>query len=166
MSTFPMNGTLPQWAKYIGEFVPSDDNVEYFYRVVAYNRSREPITIDPTPPPKAWGPIVLDERHLILIRWQPVIGASFFAVFKEIGGWPSTNIDNAFWIATATETGIADNGYPVGTRGYDLNPGISPLFMRQMPCPPKPEDKCRPCPDDPCKEDDDDREEYWDTGGL
>ena len=85
-----------------------------------------------------------------MIRWSPVIGASFFQVFKAAGEDPG-DTEPAWWIASASETGIADNGYPVGTRGYDLNLGASPVFRLSEPCPPC-EDRPHPCPEDPCAE--------------
>lgn len=133
MATYPTHGYLPQFAKYIGEFVPSDDNVEYFYRVIAYNRNRLAVTDTTGPVIHAWGPVVLDGNHAISINWSPVIGASYFIVYKAASGSqnPPSNENppsNIWWMASASETEILDVGYPCGTRNSFLNPGKSPIF--------------------------------------
>lgn len=133
MATYPTHGYLPQYAKYIGEFVPSDDNVEYFYRVIAYNRSRIAVTDTTGPIVHAWGPVVLDGDHAISINWTTVIGASFYIVFKAAAGSgspPSTEqpSSNIWYLASASETEILDVGYPCATRNSFLNPGKSPIF--------------------------------------
>lgn len=149
MSTYPISGTLPQTAKYIGEFVPDFVTIQYFYRVIAYDRTRIPITSTTSTPVWAFGPEVLDGEHCISISWSPVIGVSFYQVFKSATGDPGST-EPAWWIASGSEVEIVDCGYPEGTRNHDLNPGLSPLFTRSVPCPPGP----NPCDDpnatDPC----------------
>ena len=153
MSTYPMSGTLPQWCKYIGEFVPSDDSVQYFYRVIAYGRNRVAIAAA-SQVISAFGPSVLDGDHAISINWSPVIGASFFNVFKALT--PSVPQDESvgiWWNASATETEVLDVGYPCTTRNSFLNPGVSPIFTTQVvPPPTQPVNPCdepnatNPCP--------------------
>lgn len=127
--TYPMSGALPQYAKYVGEFVPSDDNVQYFYRVIAYDRNSLPLTNeDDSTVPTAYGPVVLDGNHAISVNWTTVIGAAFYMVFKEAGAAPDEDIANPWWIATGSETEILDVGYPCGTRNSFLNPGLSPIY--------------------------------------
>lgn len=129
--TYPMSGSIPQYAKYVGEFVPSDDTIQYQYRVVAYDRNSNPITDLGDTPIAAYGPVVLDGRHAVSVNWSPVIGAAFFIVFKGVGAAPPSDIttEGDIWhMASASETGILDVGYPASTRGADQNPGISPLY--------------------------------------
>lgn len=151
--TYPMSGNLPQYCKYLGEFVP-DYNVavEYFYVVVAYDRNRTPLTT--SAPISAFGPTVLDGDHAIDIHWSPVIGASFFNVFKNIGSAPPPDESQGiWWNASATETGVLDVGYPCTTRNSFLNPGASPVFTLQMPVPQPPIDPCSlPNATNPCNE--------------
>lgn len=149
MSTYPMGGFLPQFAKYIGEFVPDYNSVRYFYSVTAYDRSRSPLTTNPESI-SAYGPQVLDGDHAISISWSPVIGAAFFVVYKKANQFPT--VTDVFYIASATETEILDVGYPCATRNSFLNPGNSPLFMAVGVSPPV----VNPCDDptyvDPCAE--------------
>lgn len=150
MSTYPMNGTLPQSARYIGQFVPQDDTIQYFYIVVAYDRSRAPLTAGGTYV-TAMGPTVLDGDHAISINWSPVIGASFFNVYKSTSGPPPADGSiGIWWNASASETSVLDVGYPCTTRNSFLNPGGSPVFLLQVaPPPPPPPDPCA-TPQSPC----------------
>lgn len=131
MSVYPISGALPQYAKYIGEFVPDYNHVHYFYRVIAYNRSRTPLTNTHDTPVSAYGPEVLDGDHGISINWTTVIGASFYVVYKAVNATPPSSEQpphNIWYIASATETEIMDVGYPEATRNCFLNPGVSPIF--------------------------------------
>lgn len=128
MSTYPMSGVIPQSARYIGEFVPSDmATTPYFYSVVAYDQFSNPLTDVSGDGPFVYGPQVLDGDHAISISWSPVIGAFFFQVFKTAGAAPDPSTD-APWFMGTNETGIFDVGYPCATRNSFLNPGLSPLF--------------------------------------
>ena len=127
MSTYPMSGNIPQMAKYVGEFVPSDQNVVYYYSVVAYDQYANPLTSVTGPFTRAWGPDVLDGNHAIQISWSPVIGAFYFEVFKSNTGHPDPAADDPFWRGS-NETSILDVGYPCTTRNSFLNPGLSPIF--------------------------------------
>lgn len=142
MSTYPMNGSLPQYGKYLGEFVPDiNAQTQYFYIVVAYDRNRIALTSDPGFMVR--GPSVLDGNHAISISWSPVIGAYFFNVYKGIGSAPPPNESAGIWYnASGSETGILDVGYPAATRSGFLNPGLSPIFNLQMPVPQPPIDPC------------------------
>lgn len=143
--TYPIGGALPQYAKYLGEFVPDYNvSVSYFYLVVAYDRSRAPLTSNPAL--TVLGPTVLDGDHAIDIHWSPVIGASFFNVYKAVGSPPPADGSGGiWWNASATETGVLDVGYPCTTRNSFLNPGGSPVFMAEVVPPPEP-------PTDPCSD--------------
>ena len=149
--TYPMSGALPQYCKYVGEFVP-DYNVQqqYFYLVVAYDRNRTPLTT--SAPISSLGPTVLDGDHAIDIHWSPVIGASFFNVFKSIGSAPPADESlGIWWNASASETGVLDVGYPCTTRNSFLNPGSPPIFTAEIVPPPEPPpvDPCAGCDDTP-----------------
>lgn len=151
MSTYPMGGSLPQYGKYLGEFVPDyNAAVQYFYIVVAYDRNRIALTSDPGFMVR--GPSVLDGDHAIQINWSPVIGAYFFNVYKGIGAAPPPNESaGIWWNASGTETGVLDVGYPCTTRNSFLNPGNSPVFNLQMPVPQPPIDPCsEPNATNPC----------------
>ena len=155
MSTYPLNGSLPQYARYIGEFVLSDMTVQYFYRVIAYDRHRLPLTNASDQVISAYGPSVLDGNHAISINWSPVIGASFFNVFKAASASvPNDESAGIWWNASATETEVLDVGYPCTTRNSFLNPGVNPIFKIQVPPPPQPIPDCSnptsqqfPCPE-------------------
>lgn len=126
--TYPMSGALPQYAKYVGEFVPSDDNVQYFYRVIAYDRNSLPLTNETdTLVPTAWGPSVLDGNHAIRVAWSPVIGAAFYLVYKASGAAPPETISTP-WFTASSETEVLDVGYAAGTRNSGLNPGLSTVY--------------------------------------
>lgn len=128
MSTYPMNGTLPQYAKYVGEFVPSDDNIQYTYRVVAYDNNSLPLSnTDDATTPSAFGPVVLDGNHAIRVAWSPLIGAAFYIVYKGEDLPPDADISNPWFVASA-ETEILDVGYPCATRNSFLDQGIGPLY--------------------------------------
>lgn len=137
MSTYPLSGFLPQHARYIGEFVPGVNTVQYYYRVIAYNRVRSAITNANGPIPTAFGPKVLDGDHAISVNWTTVIGASYYVVYRSVAPvhpppateQPSSNI---WYLASASETEILDVGYPCATRNSFLNPGVSPIYP--VPC--------------------------------
>ena len=127
MSTYPLGGDIPQYAKYIGEFVPTDQTVQYFYQVMAYDINSLPLsTANNTP--FAYGTQVLDGDHAISINWSPFIGAFYFMVFKGIGAAPDSSTDEPWYMASASETSILDVGYPCATRNSFLNPDLSPIF--------------------------------------
>ena len=126
MGTYTISGPINLSARYVGEFVPSDDLVQYFYAIAAYDRAGNVIATNASDP-FAYGPEVLDGNHAISVQWQPLIGASSYNVYKRAGSEPDL-VDDIFWYATASETGVLDVGYACTTRNSFLNPGLSPLF--------------------------------------
>lgn len=127
MGAYQLGGDIQTSARYVGEFVPSDDLVQYFYLVMAYDANSLPLTTAGNNP-FAWGPQVLDGNHAISVQWAPIIAAHHYKVYKNENAPAVEDISNPFWEATGSETGVLDTGYPATTRNSFLNPGLSPIF--------------------------------------
>jgi hypothetical protein len=102
-------------ARFIGETIPGITKEKYFYKIVAYDYRNQKIAESDTSV-DAYGPKVLDERHLVFLSWQPIIGAHYYVIYKKHGSQPDIDDKDDLFYRTTTELGLSDVGYPAAMR--------------------------------------------------